>query len=92
MADNQKPSLEPRSTEPEIKKSIVIVRDMPVILAGELAQFYGSTTKAVNQYRSRNTNKFTPGYAFQLTETECRSLRSQSVTSNTGRGGSRILP
>ena len=92
MADNKKPSLEPRSTEIEIKQSIVIVRDMPVIIANELAKFYGTTTKAVNQYRSRNTNKFTPGYAFQLTETEWKSLRSQNVTSNIGRGGSRTPP
>lgn len=80
------------SSEIEIKQAIVVVQSMPVILANDLASFFGTTTKAVNQYRSRNTNKFTPDYAFQLTETEWKSLRSQNVTSNIGRGGSRIPP
>lgn len=92
MVDKQKKSLKPNATAIEIKHSIVVVREMPVILANELAKFYDTTPKAVNQYRSRNTDKFTPDYAFQLTEIEWKSLRSQNVTSNTGRGGSRTPP
>jgi len=92
MASKPKISLGTSSNEMTIKQAIVMVQGVPVILASDLAKFYDTTTKAINQYRSRNTNKFTPDYAFQLTQTEWKSLRSQNVTTKSGRGGSRTLP
>lgn len=74
------------------KSSLHILRGVPVILASDLAMFYKTTTKAVNQYRSRNEGRFTPEYAFQLTKDEWDSLKSQNVTSNIGRGGARVSP
>lgn len=71
---------------------IVVVRGVPVILADDLAAFYGTTTKAVNQYRKRNEARFTEDYAFQLTKEEWEILRSQNVTSNRVHGGNRYLP
>jgi hypothetical protein len=46
----------------------------------------------LNQAVSRNKDRFPEDFAFQLTETEWKSLISQTVTSNTGRGGRRKLP
>jgi len=65
MTDKKKPSLNPRLAETEIKHSIVVVREMPVILASDLAKFYDTETKFVNLYRKRNADKFTEDYAFQ---------------------------
>lgn len=58
------------------KSSLHILRGAPVILAADLAGFYNTTTKAVNQYRSRNQNRFTSDYAFQLTKEEWEILKS----------------
>ena len=91
-AKMRKQSSTPKVAATDIKQAIVIVRGMPVILAHDLARFFETTTKAVNQYRARNKDKFTPDYAFQLNKTEWHSLRSQNVTSNAGRGGARTLP
>jgi len=75
-----------------IKTAIVNIRGRPVILASDLAQFFETITKAVNQYRSRNSDKFTEDYAFQLTQDEVANLKSQNVTSSSGYGGNRHLP
>ena len=92
MADKKKPSLKPGSAEIEIKHSIVVVRDMPVILAADLARFFETETKFVNLYRKRNVDKFTEDYAFQLSKPEWEVLKLQNATSNKGRGGMRHLP
>jgi hypothetical protein len=84
--------MEDKLTKTEIKHSIVIVRGMPVIMASELASFFETTVSVVNQYRKRNAEKFTEDYAFQLSSDEWKSLKSQNVISNKGRGGSRHLP
>lgn len=71
---------------------IIVIRGLPVILANDLAQFYDTSVSAVNQYRSRNADKFTEDYAFQLTPSEVKSLKSQNVMSKKGRGGTRVRP
>jgi hypothetical protein len=82
------------------------VRGERVILAADLARIYGVQTKALNQAVKRNREKFPPDFLFQLTRDEAsalnrsqivtasagRSLKSQTVTSNGGRGGRRYLP
>ncbi len=75
-----------------IHSAIVIIRETPVMLADDLARFFESTTKAVNQYRSRNADRFSTDYAFQLSREEWENLKSQSVTSSSGHGGSRTAP
>lgn len=75
-----------------VRGAIVIVRDTPVMLASDLAQFFGVTVSAVNQYRARNVDKFGDDYAFQLTDGEWTALKSQNVIAKKGRGGSRTPP
>ncbi|MEO8647929.1 MAG: ORF6N domain-containing protein, partial [Acidobacteriota bacterium] len=49
-------------------------------------------TKVLNQAVKRNVHRFPLDFMFQLSEDEAHSLRSQSVTSKTKRGGRRYLP
>jgi len=42
--------------------SIVHLRGQPVILAHNLAQFYESSIREINQYRKSNEGKFTDDY------------------------------
>ena len=92
MADKKKPSLKPSSAKIEIKHSIVIVREMPVILASDLAKFYDTKVSLVNLYRKRNADRFTDDYVFQLSPEEWESLKLQNAISSEGHGGSRHLP
>jgi hypothetical protein len=71
---------------------ILIVRGQRVILDARVAEAFGTETKHVNQAVSRNRDKFDGTHCFQITEREDAGLRSQSVTSNAGRGGARYLP
>ncbi|MEM8974900.1 MAG: ORF6N domain-containing protein [Pseudomonadota bacterium] len=75
-----------------VSELIVVVRGQPVILAPDLANLYGTTTSAVNQYRRRNEDRFTSDYAFQLTREEWDNLKSQEVMSSRSHGGRRIRP
>ena len=59
------------------------------MLDSELAELYQVPTKVFNQAISRNRNRFPEDFMFQLTPEEDESLRSQIVTSKTGRGGRR---
>ena len=81
-------------TEQDFRPPPVIhtVRGEQVILDSDLAQFFGVATKALNQHVKRNLDRFGEDFAFKLSEVEAESLRSQFVTSNTGRGGQRHLP
>ena len=58
----------------------------------DLAAAYGVLTKVLNQAVTRNSARFPSDFRFQLTAEEADSLRSQIVTSKTGRGGRRYLP
>ena len=58
----------------------------------DLADLYEIKTKVLNQAVKRNITRFPANFMFQLTKEEWECLRSQFVTSNTGRGGRRILP
>ena len=71
---------------------VLTVRGVRAVLDRDVAAAFGVETKHVNQARTRNTAKFSEAHAFQLTEEEAESLRSQIVTSNEGRGGRRFLP
>ena len=74
-----------------VKASLVDVRGKKVVLSSDLATFYGTETKRLNEAVKRNQKKFA-GFAFKLREKEWKNLRSQFATSNQARGGSRYLP
>jgi hypothetical protein len=57
-----------------------------VLLDAELATLYGVATKVFNQAVKRNIKRFPPDFLFQLNADEARSLRSQFVTLERGRG------
>lgn len=73
-----------------IKSKIYTIRNQQVMLDRDLAEFYGVTTKRLNEQVKRNSTKFPNDFMFQLTKEEFESLRSQFATSN--RGGRRYLP
>jgi len=88
-----------------IQNRIYEIRGERVLLDRDLAALYETETKALNQAVKRNLKRFPPDFMFQLTQEEWTSLRSQLVTSNNsdplrsqlvtleaGRGGTRYLP
>jgi hypothetical protein len=86
---NQSPSLIP--TE-RIERAILFVRGEKVMLDADLAALYGVTVKALVQAVKRNLDRFPSDFMYQLTHQEFTDLRSQFVTSKTGRGGRRYAP
>lgn len=88
---NLVPALADRIDKSRIASSIFSISGVRVILDADLAAFYGTTTGAVNQYRARNGERFTPDYAFQLGEQEWEDLKSQDVISRL-HGGRRYRP
>ena len=73
-----------------IERSILIIRGERVMLDADLAELYGVETRALVQAVKRNTERFPPDFAFELTPEEFNALRSQFVISK--RGGRRYLP
>jgi hypothetical protein len=75
-----------------IHRAVITCRVRNVILDADLADVFGEETKRLNERVKRNAGRFGEKYVFQLTEEEFAGLRSQSATSNPGRGGRRYLP
>ncbi|WP_171169087.1 ORF6N domain-containing protein [Ruegeria sp. HKCCA0370] len=76
----------------EVQSAIHRVRGTRVVLAEDLARFYGKSVSAFNQAVSRNKDLF-EGYCFQLTDAEVADLISRNVISKPkGRGGRRVNP
>jgi hypothetical protein len=71
---------------------ILTLRAIKVVLDEDLARLYGVTTAQLNQALKRNRLRFPKDFAFQLTQAECRNLRSQSVISSGAHGGRRTRP
>jgi hypothetical protein len=67
------------------------IRGQKVMLDEDLAEVYGTTTKALNQAIKRNVHRFPPDFAFQLTRQEVTTLRSQFVTSKGSADGAIFL-
>ena len=87
----------------QIKNLIYEIRGCKVMIDSDLANLYEIETKALNQAVKRNPTRFPANFMFQLTKEELESLKyqfgtsnnslkSQNVTSKTGRGGRRTLP
>jgi hypothetical protein len=71
---------------------ILALRELRVMLDADLAELYGVQTKVLVQAVKRNLARFPQDFMFQLSAVEFAALRSQTVTSNTGRGGRRTAP
>jgi hypothetical protein len=72
-----------------ITGSILVLRGHRVLLDSNLADLYGVATKVLLQAVKRNMQRFPEDFMMQLTAAEWAVLRSQFVTSKTGRGGRR---
>jgi hypothetical protein len=79
-------------TAAAVENNIHLIRGQRVMLDSDLARLYGVQTKVLIQATKRNKERFPPDFMFQLTAAEWKTLRSQIVTSKTGRGGRRYLP
>src|SRR5215470_16562848 len=77
---------------PAIEKRIFAVRGRQVMLDEDLADLYGVETKRLIEQVKRNLDRFPDDFMFQLNKDEAEALRSQSATSNDGRGGRRYAP
>ena len=75
-----------------IEKKILLIRGEKVMLDAALAELYGVATKVLLQSVKRNIKRFPSDFMFQLNYQEVAALRSQIVTSKTGRGGRRHQP
>ncbi|TSC67211.1 MAG: hypothetical protein CEO19_317 [Parcubacteria group bacterium Gr01-1014_73] len=69
-----------------ITNRIFFVRGRKVMFDSDLAELYEVKTKVFNQAIIRNIERFPDDFMFQLTKEEYKSLRSQFVTLETGRG------
>lgn len=69
-----------------IKQKIYEIREQRVMLDFDLAELYDVLTKALKQAVRRNMERFPEDFMFELTWEEYRSLRSQFVTLENGRG------
>ena len=90
----QKPTITTDALVPVevIERRIYLIREHKVMLDSELAELYQVPTKVFNQAVRRNRSRFPEDFMFQLTREEDQHLRSQIVTSKTGRGGRRYRP
>lgn len=75
-----------------IERKILLIRGQKVMLDRGLADLYGVATKVLLQAVKRNLTRFPDDFMFQLNYQEVAALRSQIVTSKTGRGGHRYQP
>jgi hypothetical protein len=71
---------------------ILALREQRVKLDADLADLYGVQTKVLVQAVKRNLARFSQDFICQLSADEFTALRSQTLTSNTGRGGRRTAP
>lgn len=75
-----------------IGSRILVLREQRVMLDSDLAELYGVQTKVLVQAVKRNQERFPIDFMFQINNQDLAALRSQIVTSNTGRGGRRTAP
>jgi hypothetical protein len=75
-----------------IDRSVMRLRGVNAMLDADLAALYQVDVKVLNQAVKRHRDRFPSDFMFRLSAQETRSLRSQTVTSNSGRGGRRYAP
>jgi len=69
-----------------IERRIYVIRGLKVMLDQDLALLYQVETRVLNQAVSRNVSRFPIDFMFKLTPNETKSLRSQFVILEIGRG------
>jgi len=74
-----------------IEQAIFLIRGEKVMLDKDLAQFYGVSTRRLNEAVKRNRERFPADFMFQLSFHEFRNLKSQFATSSSW-GGRRTPP
>ena len=57
-------------SEAQIHNTIIFLRGKRVIIDSDLAEFYGSTTKRLNEQIKRNIKRFPKDFMFRLTKKE----------------------
>lgn len=75
----------------DVRDSIVVIRDLPVIVDADVANLYGVETKRVNEAVRNNPDKFPEDYMFVLSLEELTILRSNFSTTKLS-SKSRTLP
>ncbi|MBR1759218.1 MAG: ORF6N domain-containing protein [Lachnospiraceae bacterium] len=92
MSENRPNELVPSEiTVESLKAKIYMIRGQKVMLASDLAEIYGYTTKAFNQQVKNNIEKFEDDFRFQLTWDEVEELsRSKNLTLNRESRGSNV--
>ena len=75
-----------------VELRVLTLRNQKVILDTHLAKLYAVSVKRLNQQVNRNRRRFPADFIFQITAEEHESLRLQTATSNTRRGGRRYMP
>ena len=76
----------------QVVHRILTLRGERVMLDIDLAELYGVGLNALKQAVRRNSERFRDDFMFQLTTTERRIVKSQSVTARSTRGGRRYVP
>lgn len=74
-----------------VRHSIVIIRNLPVITDADVANLYGVETKRINEAVRNNPDKFPEGYMFVLSSEELSVLRSKFSSTKLS-SKSRALP
>lgn len=67
--------------EAEIQDKIYLIRGVQVMVDRDLAELYDVETKALKRAVRRNVERFPSDFMFELTKTECETLRYQFGTS-----------
>jgi phage regulator Rha-like protein len=63
-----------------IESKILLIRGKKILLAYDLANLYGVSTKRLNEQVKRNMERFPEDFMFQLNNNEFEILRSQFAT------------
>jgi hypothetical protein len=79
-------------TEEGIVEKIHIIRGMKVMLDRDLAEMYDVETRVLKQAVKRNLVRFPEDFMFEMSAQEFKNWRSQIVTSNSDKMGSRYAP
>lgn len=75
-----------------IEECIYTIRGEQVMLDSDVAFFFGTEVKKLNQQMKRNVGRFPSDFCFQLNSNEFNELRSQNVTIDVRYGNRKYLP
>ena len=91
MNKNQLPTLLDLENK-NIEECIYTIRGEQVMLDSDVAFFFGTEVKKLNQQMKRNVGRFPSDFCFQLNSIEFNELRSQNVTIDVRYGNRKYLP